>query len=70
MPIVSQNNGLLAKFAVFPVEPERQTHLSECVIRSIDSILKQHSGFAAGSVLRSRDGSRVLTNFKLSPKKL
>lgn len=56
MPIVSQANGLLAEFAVFPVEPENQEKLVEQVIQVIESTLKQHPGFTSGSVIRSRDG--------------
>ncbi len=59
MPIVSQNNGLLAEFAVFPVEPANQADLVERIIQSIESTLKQHPGFISGTVFRSHDGLRV-----------
>jgi hypothetical protein len=59
MSIVSQNNGLLAEFAVFPVETENQVRLVEQVIPTIESTLKQHPGFVSGTVFRSRDGLRV-----------
>lgn len=59
MPIVSDNNGLLAEFAVFPVESENQAHLVEQVIQAIESTLQQHPGFTSGTVIRSRDGLRV-----------
>ncbi|MBD3886851.1 antibiotic biosynthesis monooxygenase [Phormidium tenue FACHB-886] len=59
MPIVSQNNGVLAEFAVFPVEPADQAVLVERIIQSIESTLKQHPGFVSGTVFRSRDGLRV-----------
>jgi heme-degrading monooxygenase HmoA len=59
MLVVSQTNGLLAEFAIFPVEPENQEKLVEQVIHTIESILRQQSGFISGSVIRSRDGLRV-----------
>jgi heme-degrading monooxygenase HmoA len=59
MPIVNQTNGLLAEFAIFPVEADRQTNLVESVIQNIESTLKHNTGFASGTVLRSRDGLRV-----------
>lgn len=59
VPIVNRANGLLAEFAIFPVEPESQASLIEYVIQNIESILKHHPGFASGTVLRSRDGLRV-----------
>ncbi|HEY9614068.1 antibiotic biosynthesis monooxygenase family protein [Allocoleopsis sp.] len=59
MPIVSQNNGLLAEFAVYPLEPENQARLVEQVIQTIESTLKQQPGFVSGTVFRSRDGLRV-----------
>jgi heme-degrading monooxygenase HmoA len=59
MPIVSRANGLLAEFAVFPVEPDSQAKLLEQAIQNIESVLKQNTGFVSGTVLRSRDGLRV-----------
>lgn len=59
MPIVNQANGLLAEFAIFPVEPDRQASLVKQTIQNIESVLKHKVGFTSGSVLRSRDGLRV-----------
>lgn len=59
MPIICQDNGLLAEFAVFPVEAENQAALLKQVIQAIESTLKPHPGFVSGSVFRSRDGVRV-----------
>jgi heme-degrading monooxygenase HmoA len=59
MSIVNSANGLLAEFAIFPVEPERQASLVERAISTIESTLKPHPGFASGTVLQSRDGLRV-----------
>lgn len=59
MTIISRANGLLAEFAIFPVEPDRQSSLLEHVIQYIESTLKPHEGFSSGTVLRSRDGLRV-----------
>jgi heme-degrading monooxygenase HmoA len=59
MPIVNKANGLLAEFAIFPVEPESQASLVERAIANIESTLGHHPGFASGTVLRSRDGLRV-----------
>lgn len=59
MPIVSQNNGLLAEFAVYLMESENQVHLVEQVIQTIESTLKQQPGFVSGTVFRSRDSLRV-----------
>lgn len=59
MPIVKKVDGLLAEFAIFPVEPESQVNLVEQVIQNIESTLKLKAGFAAATVLRSRDGLRV-----------
>jgi heme-degrading monooxygenase HmoA len=59
MPIVNQTNGLLAEFAIFPVEPDSQASLVEQAIQNIESTLKHNAGFSSGSVLRSRDGLRV-----------
>jgi heme-degrading monooxygenase HmoA len=59
MPIVEKANGLLAEFALFSVEPDTQTNLTEQVIQNIESTLKLKAGFSAATVLRSRDGLRV-----------
>jgi heme-degrading monooxygenase HmoA len=59
MPIVSHSSGILAEFAIFPVESKHQLHLGEQVIQAIESNLKAHSGFVSGTVIRSRDGLRV-----------
>jgi heme-degrading monooxygenase HmoA len=59
MPIVNKANGLLAEFAIFPVEPENQTSLVKQAIQNIESTLANHTGFSSGTVLRSRDGLRV-----------
>lgn len=59
MPIVSQTNGLLAEFAVFPAESENQARLVEQAVQMIESALRQYPGFVSGSVIRSRDGQRV-----------
>ena len=52
-------NGLLAEFAIFPVEPENQASLVERVIQNLESQLKSNTGFVSGTLLRSRDGLRV-----------
>jgi heme-degrading monooxygenase HmoA len=62
MPVVSKANGLLAEFTIFPVEPDDQANLVEKAIQSVESVLKQNTGFVSGTVLRSRDGLRV-TNY-------
>jgi hypothetical protein len=59
MPIINQSNGLLAEFAIFPVEPDSQANLVEQAIQNIESTLQHKVGFSSGSVLRSRDGLRV-----------
>lgn len=59
MPIVSKTNGLLAEFAIFPVEPALQDKLVERAIANIGSNLHSNPGFISGTVLRSRDGLRV-----------
>ncbi|MEB3179237.1 MAG: antibiotic biosynthesis monooxygenase [Nostocaceae cyanobacterium] len=59
MPVVSKANGLLAEFAIFPVEPDSQTRLVEQAIHNIESAVQNKTGFASGTVLRSRDGLRV-----------
>jgi heme-degrading monooxygenase HmoA len=58
-PIVTQASGLLAEFAIFPVEPERQANLVELVIQQIESSLQNQPGFISATVLRSRDELRV-----------
>ncbi len=65
-PIVTQANGLLAEFAIFPVEPERQANLVELVIQQIKSLLQNQSGFVSATVLRSRDGLRVTSYLQWS----
>jgi heme-degrading monooxygenase HmoA len=59
MPIVNKANGLLAEFAIFPVEPQSQANLVTSAIQNIESTIAHQAGFASGSVLRSRDGLRV-----------
>jgi heme-degrading monooxygenase HmoA len=59
MPTINQANGLLAEFAIFPVEPDSQASLVEGAIQNIESTLKHKAGFVSGSVFRSRDGLRV-----------
>jgi heme-degrading monooxygenase HmoA len=59
MPIISKANGLLAEFAVFPVEPDSQSNLVECATQNIESSFKHRAGFSSGTVFRSRDGLRV-----------
>lgn len=59
MPTVKRANGLVAEFAIFPVEPVDQLRLVEQVIQTIESVLQPQGGFASGTVLRSRDGLRV-----------
>jgi heme-degrading monooxygenase HmoA len=59
MPVVSKANGLLAEFAIFPVEPDSQASLVERAIQNIESTLKHNAGFSSGTVLRSRDELRV-----------
>ncbi|GFE68691.1 antibiotic biosynthesis monooxygenase [Chroococcus sp. FPU101] len=59
MTIISKANGLLAEFAVFPVEPDNQSSLVEHAIQNLESNLKHHEGFISGAVLQSRDGLRV-----------
>jgi heme-degrading monooxygenase HmoA len=59
MAIINKANGLVAEFAIFPVEPDTQADLIEKVIQPIESTLKYEAGFVSGSVLRSRDGLRV-----------
>jgi heme-degrading monooxygenase HmoA len=64
MPIVNKANGLLAEFAIFPVEPEQQANLVASVIQNIE----HQAGFASGLVLRSRDGLRVTSYIQWSDK--
>lgn len=59
MPIISHHHGLLAEFAIFSVDPDRQAQLTEQVISTIESTFKSRPSFVSGSVLRSRDGLRV-----------
>jgi heme-degrading monooxygenase HmoA len=59
MPVVSRANGLVAEFAVFPVEPDGQAALIDQVIQNLESTLKHNTGFSSGTVFRSRDGLRV-----------
>jgi heme-degrading monooxygenase HmoA len=59
MPVVSKANGLLAEFAIFPVEPNNQASLVERATQNIESTLKYNTGFSSGTVLRSCDGLRV-----------
>jgi heme-degrading monooxygenase HmoA len=68
MPIVNKANGLLAEFAIFPVEPESQANLVVSAIQNIESTLAYKAGFASGSVLRSRDGLRVTSYIQWSDK--
>jgi hypothetical protein len=56
MPIVNKANGLLAEFAIFPVEPEHQANLVASVIQNIESTIEHKAGFVSASVLSSRDG--------------
>jgi heme-degrading monooxygenase HmoA len=46
MPIVNQANGLLAEFAIFPVEPDSQASLVEHAIHNIESVPKIVSTFS------------------------
>jgi heme-degrading monooxygenase HmoA len=66
MPIVNKANGLLAEFAIFPVEPESQANLVASAIQNIESTIAHKAGFASGSVLRSRDGLRVTSYIQWS----
>jgi heme-degrading monooxygenase HmoA len=66
MPIVNKANGLLAEFAIFPVEPENQANLVASAIQNIESTIERKAGFASGSVLRSRDGLRVTSYIQWS----
>jgi hypothetical protein len=59
MLIVTKINDLLAEFATFPVESDKQKGLVEQVIQNIESTLKPKPGFSAAAVFRSRDGLRV-----------
>lgn len=68
MPIVNKANGLLAEFAIFPVEPEHQANLVASVIQNIESTIEREAGFVSGSVLRSRDGLRVTSYIQWSDK--
>lgn len=66
MPVVSKANGLLAEFAIFPVEADNQARLVEQAIQNIESVLKHNTGFVSGTVLRSRDGLRVTSYTQLA----
>jgi heme-degrading monooxygenase HmoA len=66
MPIVNKANGLLAEFAIFPVELESQATLVASAIQNIESTIAHQAGFASGSVLRSRDGLRVTSYIQWS----
>jgi heme-degrading monooxygenase HmoA len=66
MPIVNKANGLLAEFAIFPVEPESQANLVASALQNIESTIAHQAGFASGSVLRSRDGLRVTSYIQWS----
>jgi hypothetical protein len=68
MPIVNKANGLLAEFAIFPVEPGSQANLVASAIQNIESTIERKAGFASGSVLRSRDGLRVTSYIQWSDK--
>jgi hypothetical protein len=57
MPIVKKTNGLLAEFAIFPVEPDEQISLLEQAIQNIESTLKPEAGFSAATVFRSHIGN-------------
>lgn len=58
MPIVKQNNGLVAEFAIFPVSPDRQSELSQQLAERVGS-LQTRSGFVSSTILHSLDGVRV-----------
>jgi heme-degrading monooxygenase HmoA len=66
MPVISKANGLLAEFAIFPVEPDSQARLIEQVTRNLQSVIKPNAGFMSGTVLRSRDGARVTSYIQWS----
>ncbi len=68
MPIVNKANGLLAEFAIFPMEPEHQANLVASVIQNIESTIERKAGFVSGSVLSSRDGLRVTSYIQWSDK--
>jgi heme-degrading monooxygenase HmoA len=59
MPIVNRTNGLVAEFAIFPVEADSQASLVKTVTENIESTLKHCPGFSSGTVLCSCDGLRV-----------
>jgi heme-degrading monooxygenase HmoA len=66
MPIINKANGLLAEFAIFPVEPGSQANLVASAIQNIQSTIAHKAGFASGSLLRSRDGLRVTSYIQWS----
>jgi heme-degrading monooxygenase HmoA len=68
MPTVRKENGLLAEFVIFPVEPESQVACMERAIENINSTLKGNPGFVSGNVFRSRDGLRVTSYVQWSEK--
>ncbi|MEO1145376.1 MAG: antibiotic biosynthesis monooxygenase family protein [Cyanobacteria bacterium J06638_22] len=59
MPIVSKANGLLAEFALFPVQPEQQADLREQLIQIITSLQENSPGFVSGTIFQSGDGSQM-----------
>ena len=62
MPTVKRANGLLAEFAIFPVESGSQTTLVERAIQNVESTLNHYAGVSSGTVLCSRDGLRVTSH--------
>lgn len=58
MPIVKQNNGLVAEFAIFHVSPDRQSALSQMLAERVGAV-KTRSGFVSSTILHSLDGVRV-----------
>jgi hypothetical protein len=66
MPIVNKANGLMAEFAIFPVDPDRQANLVASAIQNIESTIEHKAGFVSGSVLSSRDGLRVTSYIQWS----
>lgn len=69
MTIISKANGLLAEFAIFPIESDNQSSLVEHTIQNIETNLKHHTGFTSGTVLRSRDGLRVTSYIQWTDQK-
>lgn len=62
MPIVTKSNGLLAEFAIFSVQPDKQSALAEQIFQQSESNLKDRSGFVSSTIHCSLDGLRV-TNY-------